>query len=499
MNTTYIGATTGWPLLVLLLMTGCVTDQTNQYQHEPAQARNIILFVGDGMGVSTVTAARILEGQLRGEPGEENLLSFEHFPHVALSKTYNTNQQTPDSAGTMSAIMTGEKTRAGVISINKHSRRNDCKSARGKSLQTFLEYAEQAGKSTGVVTTTRLTHATPAATFAHSPERQWEGDNEMPAAALQNGCKDIAVQLIEFSYGDGLEVAFGGGRRYFIPDTQTDPEFTGRKGKRKDGRDLTQEWLATDNSAYVWNHAQLNALNLDTTDHLLGLFNYSHMNYETDRKLDPGGEPSLTDMTTKAIDVLKKNPQGYFLMVEGGRIDHGHHAGNAYRALTDTIEFSRAVAAARTLTNTDDTLILVTADHSHTFTMGGYPTRGNPVLGKVIGNDIFGEPESKPALAQDGKPYTTLGYQNGAGFAVRETQALTSTRRATVSGREQDLSNIDTENNNFHQQALVPLTSETHAGEDVVIYADGPGASRVHGVMEQNVMFEIMKKSMALQ
>jgi alkaline phosphatase len=469
-----------------------------QHPQQHNRAKNIILFVGDGMGVSTVTAARILEGQLRGESGEENLLSFERFPHVALSKTYSTNQQTPESAGTMTAIMTGEKTRAGMISVNRHSRRKDCRSSQGKSLKTFLEYAEQAGKSTGVVTTTRLTHATPAATYAHSPERGWEGDSAMPAAALQDGCKDIASQLIEFPYGDGLEVALGGGRRYFIPNTTPDPELTDQKGRRKDGRDLIQEWLSNSNSAYVWSQAQFDALNVANTDHLLGLFSYSHMQYEVDRSLDPGGEPSLTDMTAKAIDILEKNRQGYFLMVEGGRIDHAHHAGNAYRALTDTIELSNAVTTALDKTDENDTLIIVTADHSHVFTMAGYPTRGNPILGKVVGNNASGDPESKPRLAEDGKPYTTLGYQNGPGFALRDSQILTSKRRVPVSGRKEDLSNIDTEDPHFHQQALVPLKSETHGGEDVVIYADGPGADLVHGVMEQNTMFHIMREAMEL-
>ncbi len=483
-------------MAALYLMSGCAGNNAIQQSQYDNQAKNIILFIGDGMGVSTVTAARILDGQLRGESGEENLLSFDRFPHVALSKTYNSNQQTPDSAGSMSAIMTGEKTRAGVISVNRHSRRNDCRSSQGKSLQTFLEYAEQSGKSTGVVTTTRLSHATPAATYAHSPERRWEGDNEMPATALQDGCKDIASQLIDFPYGDGLEVALGGGRRYFIPDTKPDPELRDLKGQRKDGRDLTEEWLSGNNAAYVWNQAQLNTLDLAETDHLLGLFNYSHMQYEADRRLDPGGEPSLTEMAAKAIDILKKNRQGYFLVVEGGRIDHAHHAGNAYRALTDTIELSRAVAMALDKTNRNDTLIIVTADHSHVFTMAGYPVRGNPILGKVVANNEFGEPESTPKLAEDGKPYTTLGYQNGPGFAFRDTQTLTSKRRVPVSGHSEDLANIDTQDQRFHQQALVPLKSETHGGEDVVIYADGPGAGLVHGVMEQNMIFHIMQQAM---
>jgi alkaline phosphatase len=465
----------------------------------PGRARNLILFIGDGMGVSTVTAARILEGQLRGEPGEENLLSFEHFPHVALSKTYNTNQQTPDSAGTMSAIMTGEKTRAGVIAVDSTVQRGDCAAARGHTLRTLLEEAEQQGLSTGMVTTTRLTHATPAATYAHAPERGWEGDSELPKAAREAGCKDIAAQLIDFPYGDGPEVAMGGGRRFFMPSSAPDPQQPSQPGARRDGRDLVAEWLATrEHAAYVWNRTQLEALDPARTDHLLGLFNPSHMHYEADRERDQAGEPSLRDMTARAIEILSRNPQGYFLMVEAGRIDHAHHAGNAYRALTDTIELSRAVAKARSMTSEDDTLIIVTADHSHVFTIAGYATRGNPILGLVVGNDDRGEPATGPALAADGKPYTTLGYQTGPGYAFDPHPAEPGKRRKPRAVRLTDLSRIDTTAPGFHQESAVPLASETHGGEDVAVYASGPGAGRVHGVMEQNRIYHIMQQTLGL-
>lgn len=462
------------------------------------KARNLILFIGDGMGVATVTAARILQGQQRGETGEENLLSFEHFPYVAFSKTYNTDQQTPDSAGTMSAIMTGEKTRAGVIAVDATVRPGDCESARDHSLRTLLEQAELADRSTGIVTTTRLTHATPAATYAHTPQRDWEGDSDLPPQALAAGCKDIARQLIEFPYGDGPEVALGGGRQYFLPESVSDPETPKQHGRRKDGRDLTKEWQATRSGAvYIWNQAQLEALDHSGTDHLLGLFDASHMHYEVDRSQDAGGEPALSDMTARAIEILRKNQRGYFLMVEAGRIDHAHHAGNAYRALTETIELSRAVATARAMSSADDTLIIVTADHSHVFTMAGYPTRGNPILGKVITNDKSGAPESKPKLADDGKPYTTLGYQNGPGYAF-DPGLSADKRRKPAAGRGQDLSDIDTADPSFHQQSLVPLSSETHSGEDVAVYADGPDAYLVHGVMEQNVIYHIMRRALGL-
>ena len=181
------------------------------------RAKNIILFVGDGMGVSTVTAARIYQGQLQGLAGEQHRLFFETLPYTALSKTYNSNQQTADSAGTMSAMMTGVKTKAGFIALNERPQRGDCVAALANQQTTFLEQAEQAGMATGVVTTARITHATPAATYAHSPERGWESDFDMPAAARQQGCKDIAAQLLAFELGDGIDVVLGGGRRNFLP------------------------------------------------------------------------------------------------------------------------------------------------------------------------------------------------------------------------------------------------------------------------------------------
>lgn len=460
------------------------------------KAKNVILFVADGMGVSTTTAARILEGQLRGESGEENQLSFETMPYVALSKTYNTNQQTPDSAGTMTAMMTGIKSKAGVISVNQNAFRGDCASSKGTELTTFLEQAEIAGLSTGIISTARITHATPAATYAHVPERNWEDDHDLSQEAVDNGCKDIARQLVEFPYGNGLEVALGGGRRNFWPRNMADLEDAGKTGERDDQRNLTEEWVENyDNAAFVWNKKQFDAIDTDNTDHLLGLFDRSHMEYDEDRKNDVGGEPSLTEMTSKAIDVLQKNDKGYFLMVESGRVDHGHHAGNAYRALTDAIEFSKAVKSAMEKTDSRDTLIIVTADHSHVFTIAGYPTRGNPILGKVVGNDSRGEAKDSYSMADDGMPYTTLNYTNGRGYASLEMGGDTHYDVPIQTGRVADLTSVDTEDEGFHQEALVPLSSETHAAEDVAIYAGGAGAYLMHGVQEQNYIYHVMNKA----
>ena len=386
------------------------------------RAKNAILFVGDGMGISTVTAARILEGQLRGESGEENQLSFDRFPDVALIKVYNTNQQTPDSAGTMTAIVTGEKTRAGVISVDASVERGDFSRANAHRLETIVEIAEDRGRSTGLVTTTSVTHATPAALYAHSPERNWDSDTRMTPEARAADFPDIARQLIEFSHGDGLEVALGGGEQYFRPDGDRRPPRCGRNSKdpaitRSDGRDLTEEWLARrPGSVFVRTCSEIENLDTATTSHLLGLFAVKHLRFEADRENALPCQPSLTQMMLTALEILERNPLGYFLMVEGGRIDHGHHNANAFRALTETIEFARAIGVAAERTSADDTLIVVTADHGHVFSIGGYPTRGNDILGLTIENDHRGRPAEEPRLDAQGLPFTTLGYQNGPGY-----------------------------------------------------------------------------------
>ncbi len=467
-------------------------DSGKQLEPIKHRAKNVILFVGDGMGVSTVTAARILEGQMAGKPGEENRLSFETLPYVALSKTYSWDQQTADSAPTMSAMMTGYKTREGMLSVNQLAQRGDCSAANLQATQTrtLLELAARRGKATGVVSTARLTHATPAATYAHTPVRDWEADSNQPV-----GCevKDIARQLIEVSpvVRRSLKVAMGGGRTYFLPKLKADgskfydPEYPAVQGRRNDGRDLTAEWVSTRgrNASFVWNQAQFNAIDPATSGPVLGLFEPSHMQYEADRVGDTAGEPSLTDMTAKSIALLSKSDQGFFLHVEAGRVDHAHHAGNAKRALLDAIELSRAVKKAMEMTSEQDTLILVTADHSHTFTVAGYPHRGNDILGLVKAvPEVDGQGTS---LSRDsnGLPYTTLGYANGPGYRV---------------GGRPDLTGVDTAALNFLQEATVPMSSETHAGEEVPIYARGPRAFMVRGVMEQNWIYHVMRHAFDL-
>jgi alkaline phosphatase len=231
--------------------------------------------------------------------------------------------------------------------------------------------------------------------------------------------------------------------------------------------------------------AALKAAPLDKP--LLGLFHPSHMSFMAERKPD-SPEPTLTEMAAAAIARLERDPDGFFLMVEGGRIDHAHHAGQAGYALEETVEFARAVQWAVEHTDPAETLILVTADHSNVLTIAGYPRRGNDILGLVVppkGTGEDGGDGASPLLAADGKPYTTLGYANGPGAIVEDADG------DGEHGRPLPMTGLAA-----RQQAAVPLASETHGGEDVALFATGPGAEAVRGVIEQNLIHTIIRKAL---
>jgi alkaline phosphatase len=202
------------------------------------------------------------------------------------------------------------------------------------------------------------------------------------------------------------------------------------------------------------------------------------MSFESVRAADTPGEPSLADMTRAAIARLSHGPKGYVLVVNAGGIDAGHHQGSAYRALTETIALSDAVRAAMAMVSTDDTLVIVTADHSHTLTIAGYPRRGSPILGLNIGLD------GKPVLDDRGRPFTTLTYANGPGF--------TPDGKSAKGAPPPPLTDDQVTRPGYQQQAAVPLPAEAHGGEDVAIYAIGPGSQWVRGTVEQNVLYWMM-------
>ncbi|XP_060796640.1 intestinal-type alkaline phosphatase [Neoarius graeffei] len=426
-------------------------------------AKNLILFIGDGMGVSTVTASRILKGQLAGKNGEETLLTTDMFPHLALSKTYNVDQQMPDSAGTATAYLCGVKANYGTLGLSAAARRGQCQTTMGNEVKSVLHRARAAGKSVGIVTTTRVQHASPGASYAHIADRGWYSDADLPADAVSQGCKDIAYQLV---HNTDINVILGGGRQYMLPKETVDPEYPGTNGTREDKTNLIDEWLKNKTKAqYVWNKAEFSAVDEKDTDYLMGLFEPKDTRYELDR--NPETDPSLTEMMEKAIKILSKNPNGFYLFVEdNGRIDHAHHANKAKYSLYEAVELDRAITRAAELTSELDTMTVVTADHSHVFAFGGHSPRGNPVMGlsSKIGND--------------NKPFTTTLYGNGPGYIANGTRP--------------NLNYTITSKTGYLQQSAVPLSSETHGSEDVAIFAKGPMSHLFHGVQEQSYIAHAM-------
>ncbi|KAL5290357.1 hypothetical protein ACFFRR_009978 [Megaselia abdita] len=435
------------------------------------KAKNIILFLGDGMSNPTITAARIFKGQNEGFNGERDSLSFEKFPTVGLSKTYCVDSQVADSACSATAYLTGVKSNYQTIGVSAEVKLNDCLASKVEKNQvdSIAVWAQNNGLSTGIVTTTTVTNASPAGTYSHTPNRGFESDVYIRALnqSLED-CEDIAKQLIFRDPGKSFNVILGGGRKNFLPNSTTN-------GNRLDNLDLIKHW---EDSKLNWKRSKImskkartkyvtdreSLLNVDfrRTDYLLGLFNRGHLDYHLDSK---SRQPTLKEMTEAAIKVLQKNNKGYFLFVEGGLIDKAHHVNMAYKALDETLEFSKAVQKAVDLTQENDTLIVVTADHAHVMSMAGYSDRGNPITG------IAGQVSNIDKL-----PYMTLSYANGPSAGQHSNRGL-----------RDDLRNVDNiGEKDFQYPSLVPLQYESHGGDDVTVFARGPWAHLFSGVIEQN-------------
>jgi len=489
---------------------GVFHGQDTDREFRGRRARNVILFVGDGMGVSTVTATRVYSVGVAGQ------LVMDQFPYTALSRTFSSDAITPDSAPTMVAMMSGQNTNGGVLGLDETTEYADFnRDGDGKPLRTLLEQAKQNGMRVGVVSTARITNATPAATYAHINNRDQEN-----AISLQALPTDATYNA---ALGDGIDVLFGGGRRHFVPNSSVDEESA--RGSRTDGRDLRTEYQAA-GYRYVHDTAGFTTLTRQSLP-VLGLFESSHMEWEWDRASDAGGEPSLTAMTLKSIDLLKggqsrrgdlQRDNGYFLMVESGRIDHAHHDGSAFRALHDTQEFDKAIAAAVQAVDLRETLIIVTADHSHVFTIAGYTLRprsevpyplqpcagsnygalaGNGILDLVYDWNASGGC-AEPSKDSNGVPYTALVYGNGPGYrgGVRVDPTIDTFVGIPGSTNLPGPDPTGFADPNYRPESAVPLASETHAAEEVAIYAVGPGAELVRGTVKNTFIYHVMAKAL---
>ncbi|MFX1357343.1 MAG: alkaline phosphatase [Promethearchaeota archaeon] len=268
--------------------------------------KTIILMIGDGMDHEHLKLAKWVE------IGKNNCFSFELVPIIDNVTTYSADNSVTDSAAAATAIATGYKTNNGYLSILPSL----------ISVQTILEMAQEKGKSSGIVSTTEVTHATPAAFMTHVTSR--------------SQTSEIARQIVEES---GVDIIMGGGKVYFNSQQINQMQMNGYQ--------------------IVENKTGLQSI---SSGKLFGLFADSHLPYEIDR--DYSLTPSLADMTDKAIELLSQDPDGFFLMVEGGKIDHAGHANNKVNVALETIEFYYAIERAITFVkNTKNCLLIITADH----------------------------------------------------------------------------------------------------------------------------------------
>lgn len=283
------------------------------------QGKSIMLFIGDGMGSEQRKAAQWYSYGLDGQ------LAMDSLQYAGFSMTASANNLITDSAAGATAIATGVKTNNGVVALDPSL----------NMLATILELAKSKGMSTGLVTTTQISHATPAAFSSHVESR--------------NMMTEIALQTINL----GIDVLLGGGEDEFLPNTQSGhyPE----PGERTDGRNLITEAIS-DGYTYVYDDITFSTINTDVVTKVIGLF--------SDEGMVRPHVPSIASLTNKAIEILSKNPNGFFLMVEGGQIDWAGHQNDALNNIQDTLAFDDAVLQGiQYAQNDSNTLLIVTADH----------------------------------------------------------------------------------------------------------------------------------------
>lgn len=441
-----------------------ISEALNQRVIE-GTAKNVIVFIADGMGMTTMTSSRIYG------KGENGFLAWEKFNNVGVLKVYSANKLVPDSCSTATALFSGVKANHKTSGVDATVDVDDCEASLKPEahLDSIMSWAQESGKGTGFVTTTRVTHATPSALYAHTPNRNWECESKIPQSGSK--CEDIAKQLIQNMPGKKIQVIMGGGRQCLqssVPDSAADPVDTW-SCYSKDGRDLIEDWKKDkENNKYSYqilnNNKDLQNLDL-SKEYTLGIFANGHLKYDYERDRSDQGMPSLSNMTEKAVQLLQKNKNGYLLVVEGGLVDQAHHRGHARKALEEVISFSDAIQKTLELINFNDTLVIITSDHSHSLLLTGYPDRGQGVLSSTLS-------------AMDKIPFTSLLYGTGGPnnyqFGVENETVV-----------RPDPTKNDTTEWEYSQQAVVLNDEVTHSGADVLVFAKGPMAHLFNAVHEQ--------------
>jgi alkaline phosphatase len=459
----------------------------------PRRAKNVILFIGDGMTMANRTAARLLSRGM--QQGKYNgRLVFEDFPHTALVGTSGMDSIVTDSANSMSAYTTGHKTALNAMGVYASRAENDFEHPRVETLVELVK--RRTHMAVGVVTDAEVEDATPAAMVAHTRRRARKAE--------------IASNFVD----DGVDVLLGGGRAYFLPR-----ETPG--SKREDGLDPLERYRAA-GYRYGTTATELRAqASSPGTRKLLGLFHPDNMDGVLDRRFLKKGtvaqfpdQPDLTDMTRSAIEVLSRNPDGFVLMVEAGLIDKFSHRLDWERATWDTIMLSNAVGVAREFAaKRNDTLILVTADHTHGLSIVGTvddAQKGEP-RDRVRTYAEAGFPDYPPPDAEGYPPRPDVTRRLAVFFS--DTPDHWENREPYLDGPAEPTVPNPAKKGTYLAnpaeqkrpgavlvQGNLPRSAESgvHTMDDVTIDAMGPGSERVHGFIDNTEVFRIMAEALGL-
>lgn len=425
-------------LIVLVLSIACTTMTRAE---KPAKVKNVIVLIGDGMGNQQRRIAALVEGN-----GERNhRLAMEIMTTSGVAFNHSMDAIVTDSAASGTALSTGFKTNNGMIGMTPDQ----------KVRKTILEVCKDLGKSTGLVTTVTITHATPACFGSHVNHR-----SKYP---------EIAVQYLK----GGIDVLMGGGQCDYLPESM--------KGKRKDGRNLIEEYKKA-GYVYMDDIQGLKKLNPEKDQKVLGLFTDGAMAYEVDR--DPSKEPSIEEMTKASIDVLSRNPKGFFLMVEGGKIDWANHANDVSGSVYDTIAFDKAVKAALDYAKkNNDTLVIVVNDHE----TGGM-TIASTVNISAIKKLRSSSERMQAMLRKDGSNIREV-FRDHAGITNhtdKERQMVEDEVSGKLKTRDEWGYGGSIIAHIISKRTGVMFSTGGHSGAPVILAAYGPGSSIFDGFYDQS-------------
>lgn len=446
---------------VLLLMTACllvvslfsfamsspsVAAEKSLKASDSKKSKNLIVLIGDGMGPGQVTLSRLYAQKYEkmDQLYMDNYLVGTNSTFADVSYDGKSSGIITDSAASGTAFATGNKTYNGAISVTNEQV--------AKPVASVIEAAQAEGKGTGIISTARLTHATPAVYASHVRSRGNENA--------------IAAQFVE----SDVDVLIGGGEYHFVADKK-DAEFG--RAKREDGRNLVEEFKEKGYTVASDKESLRNA----EGDKLLALLSDSHVPYELDRE---ESVPRLNEQLTKAIEVLEKNDEGFVLMVEAGRIDHAGHANDIHSVVRELLEFDEAFATAvEYAKKSGDTTVIATADHE----TGGL-TLGRDNISDIY-YDSFGNVKASSEKIGSKLEKATSDAEIKAIMkeyaAIEDLTANELAQLKKANGEKASPSGSDVFNIVIAKRSNIGWTGYGHTAVDVGVYGYGPAAELLRG------------------